>query len=493
MKWSSAFLNQMSEKFRRFLSIGSVSEHVVSENLELDRVIPSDLNTIHNLSDYDNIIINLSALCERKDVYDGVDVKRLFDPVAWRDVLLAGGRIIVIGDPDGEIDVADFGAHEKRQKIHDQIEADAKRAEPTGSSMPPGFPPPSLRVQRLNPLTFVLLPETDRRPIDYRRVPQSKDKAVQTWLDSVLRFEFSWRSFKLSNAFASAMSECARQSQSVTYGSTSFQTNLAVAWRVHKGTCDWGWIIFLPPTYHDCLEEEHKVFKLFFDVKLGSLEPEWAARLKLPGQAEIVMTLSQQLTEASVLQEKIRETEVQLSEHKRWFRLLYADGGALEGIVKEALEKLGATVVKKSKEKDDFRVSITGHLPAVMEIKGTHNAQFNKGAIRQLAGWMDEAIAEEPVQVKGIFIGNNGRHDDPAQRSRLVEHNIEGYAKIKDIVLLRSVDLYCVLVLLLLKKMDAEQFWKRVFLTKGLFDAADYWKLLPDEFAFSFIKAADGR
>jgi hypothetical protein len=164
--------------------------------------------------------------------------------------------------------------------------------------------------------------------------------------------------------------------------------------------------------------------------------------------------------------------------------LLYDDGGSLETIVKEAFELLGASVVKTSKEKDDYRVKVSGFADGVMEVKGTHNPKFSIGALRQLAGWMDETNARESIVVKGIFIGNSARNDEPVSRGKLFEKNNEDYAVIKDIVILRSLDLFCLSILKQLGSLDLEAFWKEFYVCKGTFNIEKYWAALPIEFQF---------
>jgi len=49
-------------------------------------------------------------------------------------------------------------------------------------------------------------------------------------------------------------------------------------------------------------------------------------------------------------------------------------------------------------------------------------------------------------------------------------------------VLMRSVDLYCVVLLALLKKLNVEKFWDKFLACSGEFDAAEFWNALPQEF-----------
>ena len=94
---------------------------------------------------------------------------------------------------------------------------------------------------------------------------------------------------------------------------------------------------------------------------------------------------------------------------------------------------------------------------------------------------MDEATANECIPVKGIFVGNASRNDEP-QTHTFFEKNAENYATLKDIVILRAMDLFCLTVLRDLQSLDpGDQFWKEFFGCKGSFDGTKFWNALPEE------------
>jgi hypothetical protein len=118
-----------------------------------------------------------------------------------------------------------------------------------------------------------------------------------------------------------------------------------------------------------------------------------------------------------------------------------------------------------------------------MEVKGTHNEGFKRGAIRQLGGWMDEVLMETGRHHKGIFVGNANRNEDPIKRDGpLVEPESENFARAKDMVILRSLDLFCVVVLKQIGLLNADKFISEFCLCKGSFDCADYHAQMPPEF-----------
>jgi hypothetical protein len=214
-------------------------------------------------------------------------------------------------------------------------------------------------------------------------------------------------------------------------------------------------------------------------------EPKWVKGLALPEQKTLNDEVLSKHEELIRVQKELAAAEVRLETYKRWYRLLYDDGQSLEEIIKEGLELLGAFVVKTSREKDDYRLKVRGFVDGVVEIKGTHNMKFSIGALRQLAGWMDEANASDHIAVKGVFIGNSARNDELSSRGKLFETNCEDYANIKDIVIVRSMDIFCLVILKQLDLLKVGVFWEELFACKGILDAGKYWKLLPGEFSAS--------
>jgi hypothetical protein len=85
--------------------------------------------------------------------------------------------------------------------------------------------------------------------------------------------------------------------------------------------------------------------------------------------------------------------------------------------------------------------------------------------------------------LKAFSSGMPARKNPPKERpTKLFEANNERFAVLRNITILRSIDLYCITLLRLLGKLDASGFWQRCFSTNGSFDAEEYWKVLPDEY-----------
>jgi hypothetical protein len=273
--------------------------------------------------------------------------------------------------------------------------------------------------------------------------------------------------------------------RSSAIGITRYRTALAIEYEfIREHGDDAGSLTILPPSGRGTEAKDNFILREVLGIATALPEPAWVAKLRVPGHAEIETRIAEKQEAVRRLQQEFAAAETSLKDCKRWFRLLYDDGDSLEAIVKESFEVLGAQAEKKSKEKEDYRVRVPGYPLAVMEVKGTHNPKFKIPALRELAHWMDEVNASERISVKGILVGNGGRNDEPQNRGKLFEPNCEGYAQTKDIVILRSMDLFCLVVLKQLDRLDAKGLWKGIFDCRGSFDAAPYLRLLPREFQF---------
>ncbi len=238
------------------------------------------------------------------------------------------------------------------------------------------------------------------RPIGYRRVSRTNEyeyKKFYAFLDQVVRWDYSLKIKEKDNPIGK-----------IFIGETNFGTCVAASFAVGPG-----WINVLPSLGTTSEVDENYVLQHFLQFRTDSPPPAWCQEFVVPEQAEIEARIAEARRAQETIQAQIVASEQELAHSKRWLRLLYAQGSSLEEIVKEALEQLRVTVQKTSKEKDDYRVEIGSYPMGVIEVKGTHNTKVNVGALRQLANWMDEAVAEKGEHVKGIFVGN-AREKKPA-------------------------------------------------------------------------------
>lgn len=203
----------------------------------------------------------------------------------------------------------------------------------------------------------------------------------------------------------------------------------------------------------------------------------------MPGQAEIEARRNESLSHAHQLIEDAKRQKENLARVERWKTLLFDGGFGLEEIVGEAFTTLGAALAKPTKERADCRLTVPLHGTCVVEVKGTRSDQFSRRDLRQLSEWLDEAMSDELATVKAAFVGNAAREKHPSARGPMFDTNNLNYAKLKQMVLISSVDLYCLVVLELTGKLDTREFWREFMECIGEFDAAKYRNALPAEFA----------
>jgi len=430
-----------------------------------------DLSQIENLSDYDRVIINLSSLPSgaKPVVFAGPEIDTLFKLSSWVHILSSGGEIVVLGDPHSTVMLHAFvGGTQPLMRA--------------GLSLPNPLAKPPL--EQHSPLLSLLKIVKDVRPLEYRRVKrdgEGKFPLIYEYLDGVTEWKYSISSCLLEEKWHLGANVS-------TLGITTFSTALAATFEFYVNGIQRGRLMLLPPTGKDPETEDTFVFRRFFGITADVPEPKWVQTLCVPGQAEIQKQIAASHGALAEIHKRIAADEDRLDACKRWYRLLYDDGGSLEIIVKESFELLDASVTKTSKVKDDYRVKVPGFVEGVMEVKGTHNAQFAKGALRQLAGWMDEAIAQDNIPVKGIFVGNSARNDEPQSRGKLFEKNNEDYAVVKEIVIVRSMDLFCLSILKQLDLLDTATFWREFYGCKGSLDATKYWERLPKDFQIPSVE-----
>lgn len=456
----------MPERFRKYLCVSSETSRFSQESFRLDRFSWEDISDISNVSDYDGVLLNLTSLEEaaKTKAIEWSHLEKVFDPVAWADVIRCRGLIVVVGDPCCSV----------------LVEPDEAECDPTAEA----------HVIHFSPLQALLDVKTDNRPFDFRRAIQNNRSAsterFYKYLDSVSAWAYSLAKADVTDQFEAALKRVnIPRKRSFACGVTRYGAALAVEYDfIHEEGHAVGALTILPPSGRGTDAEDNFILGEFFGVATALPEPAWVGKLRVSGQPEIETRIAEKQEAVRRLQQELAVDEGSLKNCRRWFRLLYDDGDSLEATVKESFEVLGAQVEKKSKEKEDYRVRVLGYPHAVMEVKGTHNSKFKIPALRELAHWMDEANAAKSVPVKGIFVGNGGRNDEPQNRGNLFEPNCEGYAQTKDIVILRTMDLFCLVVLKQLDRLETNGLWKGLFDCRGSFDAAPYLKLLPKEFQF---------
>ena len=96
---------------------------------------------------------------------------------------------------------------------------------------------------------------------------------------------------------------------------------------------------------------------------------------------------------------------------------------------------------------------------------------------------MEALASEQLTEIKGIFVGNAARESDPRTRKEAIfDQNNLDYAVFKKMVVLRSMDLYCLALLAIARPGTLKDFWDDLFSAAGGFTAGKYWAAVPQEF-----------
>ena len=463
--------------FRKFLLIGNQDFRLTGDGWQLDSVSWKKIGSIPNIADYDVWVVSLTALSEvsPSKVFTDDELRKLFDPKVWLDVLAAGGAIFIVGDIGYNFLVpasqgGGAGGFSRQEAV-----------------LPAGKP----KTAVYKPFQNIFDAPKDSRPVDYRRVNRRYAAEYPTmygYMDRMKEWKYSIIDPRIAGSFAASANSRDLPPSVAAMATTNFGTCLGVHF-LFGGLR--GGLTLLPPLGRSADEENKIVLSEFFGIETFVAAPEWSRALVLPGQSQAQNEIESKRQAEAEIQKELREKEKELSHLQRWKRLVYDDGFGLEEIVKEALELVGAKVTKLSPEKDDYRVVVEGYVEGVLEVKGTRKKEFARKDLRQLSDWMDQAVAETLADVKGLFIGNAGRESEPAGRGDMFDTNSTTFAKLKKMALLRSMDLYCIVVLKLLHKLDCGKFWKEFFGTEGAFEAAAYRAAYRQNFGLRLERAPE--
>lgn len=165
-------------------------------------------------------------------------------------------------------------------------------------------------------------------------------------------------------------------------------------------------------------------FKPDYEEPEPEERPDWVKDVtaSLPGMAELESGSATKNAEIARLQSELEAVEAKKLELEQWAELLWLDGIPLQNRVSEALHLLG--IPNKSKDPtghtQDLQGSCAGR-PLMFEVTGSTGAiGIDKG--RQLLQWM--AQCDDPVNTKGVLIGNAFRKNPPNERPPTANHNI---------------------------------------------------------------------
>ncbi len=209
-----------------------------------------------------------------------------------------------------------------------------------------------------------------------------------------------------------------------------------------------GHIVLLPNVAQ--LDEES-----FFDAcseyrfkKQGTVPPDWAGRVFVPGLSKIEAAISTLDSQISELQNTRQLRERELEDRAAYRKLLYEKGKIqLEPIVLRALHDLEfatspSEILKGTNHEIDGRTS-NGSTTGIVEVKGSKNQIVQS----EFAPFVTKILADSEISgkySKGILVGNGLCESEPKSRlgpDVFSPHVLDG-AKRHSVALINSVELY---------------------------------------------------
>lgn len=246
-----------------------------------------------------------------------------------------------------------------------------------------------------------------------------------------------------------------------------------------------GKLVFLPAV--DLPDEDAiaLLLRAFCGIEVKAPEPSWVKDVSLPGEELLDPEEGRLNRELSRVNEEIRQTTNRRAIIRESLELIYQRHKALEPVVRREIGKLGATVHEPVVEgKDDGTVEVIAHgktYHGVLEIKHTGRPHFKRDDLRQLSEWVTDQDIKGVADCKGIFIASNQVDSMPADRSEPFDPNCLKFAKGQELVIISVKELLAAAVLIHLKHLDPEDFWRDAFETVGRLDCDQYVLRLRDD------------
>ena len=201
--------------------------------------------------------------------------------------------------------------------------------------------------------------------------------------------------------------------------------------------------------------------KKFRSEVTGTPKPDWIGVMTLPKKVTQLAEGIEKI-DAKILDfEQKKEQEIQKkNELERYTGLLYENGKALEVLIEDSLKLLGYEVenfTESDLEIDHVIVGPSG-LRMIGESEGKDNTAIDISKFRQLESNINEDFGRDEVDVpaKGILFGNAFRLSEPDKRGDAFTNKCLTNAKRLGTALVKTSDLYHVVLHVLDHPKDAE-------------------------------------
>jgi hypothetical protein len=206
-----------------------------------------------------------------------------------------------------------------------------------------------------------------------------------------------------------------------------------------------------------------------YHLQFEKAAPEWLSQFRLPSTEPIIDQIKEDQAAIDRLTKQLEMRNAQLARASRFLKVLYEQGeDVLEPVVRDALRELGAQVEDpKQRGREDGRLTDPDGRLGMLEIKG-RSGNLRLTDVRELDNWVRDAMANDNYQSKGLLIANLQCDRDPKRRTNFIPSNCADAAKLFDIAILTTTQLFAAIVSDQKGELDRNAFWAIVFSTKGL-------------------------
>jgi len=229
-----------------------------------------------------------------------------------------------------------------------------------------------------------------------------------------------------------------------------------------------GPVTILPPPTEFTIEEAIRlILAKLYGVALESVEPGWLRNYKVPGEDELEMGIRSSEQKIEEKKKKIKQKTKRLKDLTKFKKLLTETGDALEEIVWDTLEELGATVERPDEpnKEDGWFTDYKGR-KAVLEIKGKMKSIATKD-VRELDDWVSDRL-EKGEEYKGILFGNHFRGDPLEKRGEAFPPDVIRFAEKKNQCIVTTTQLFEAFKRVKTGKMKAETIFDKLMETNGV-------------------------
>jgi len=450
---------------KKILVVTNAMPPKVSTSWKVVSIPWNKLDRLPNLSDFDVLVIDLSS-CENRDSVDWETLAQKLSTRTFFDIAGNGGKVLVIGDPtfawqrDAPKGTAFF--QEKFlswtgvEFTWKQDSGDTVESTKYGAAKFEGY------LRNIKTYSFYLTSTKANLSVLNLMIQGLKDLDVEV----------------LTQPLA-----VNRHNRAL-----AFDLQLIIRRRAANGSAielfRIGPLIIVPSLGPDSQKSITAAFDHILKINSTLAAPEWIDDYSPIGQAEIDTSIASKDKEIEELAQERTLLVEKLNKVRSCLRLFFDDGLNLEGIVREALRELNATVeepVEPNKEDGWITVKLANGetLEGVLEIKSTEKSDFDERGIRQLSEWKTRGtLPPRSKAYKGMWIGSNSIKVHPSERTEGLSDNLKKSALLNDLVLLKGEHLYTILMLHRLRALDLDSFWTELFNTKGVFNITVYQEKL---------------